>query len=187
MRATIEELRQMVTKEKVELVRRIRATASENEILYGGCARSTLNALQQNLGLGGEESFKAATFLAGGCARRAELCGALAGAIMALGIAFAEGQFEQGTFEERPLSKKSEAYQKSARLAGMVCDRFMQKFGSLRCKGVQEALHGRSWDFMTEELLECFKPEIHDKCGEVAGAAAEYAAECILAMDSIDK
>ena len=46
-----------------------------------------LLSLQEEFGLGDIQSFKAATVLTGGVVRRGETCGALLGALMALGLA----------------------------------------------------------------------------------------------------
>ena len=53
---------------------------------YSGCSQSVLLALQEGLGVGDGESFRAATVLSGGVARRGETCGALLGALMAVGL-----------------------------------------------------------------------------------------------------
>ena len=97
---------------------------------------------------------------------------------MAIGLVFGPGEFEQGTFEERPLAAKSKELPRGLPPADKVCQRFIDKFGSLRCRDVQVALHGKSWDFSNPvELSEYFQPRIHDKCGEVTKAAAEFAAD----------
>ena len=69
----------------VNLVREIRRKAHGYDE-YSGCSQAVLLALQEGLGVGDLESFKAATVLSGGVARRGETCGALLGALMALGL-----------------------------------------------------------------------------------------------------
>jgi len=44
---------------------------------YSGCSQSVLLALQEAFDVGDQESFRAATVLSGGVARRGETCGAL--------------------------------------------------------------------------------------------------------------
>ena len=53
---------------------------------YSGCSQSVILALQEGLEVGDLESFKSATVLSGGVARRGETCGALLGALMGLGL-----------------------------------------------------------------------------------------------------
>jgi C_GCAxxG_C_C family probable redox protein len=53
---------------------------------YSGCSQSVLLALQEAFKIGDLESFKAATVLSGGVARKGETCGALLGGLMALGL-----------------------------------------------------------------------------------------------------
>ena len=53
-----------------------------------------LAALQEGLNIGDLQSFKAATALAGGAARRGETCGAVSGALMALGLYEGRERFE---------------------------------------------------------------------------------------------
>ena len=44
-------------------------------------------------------------------------------------------------------------------------------------------LHGRTWDLNNPaELADYMNPAIHDKCGEVTKAAAEFAAEALLEL-----
>jgi len=53
---------------------------------YSGCSQSVLLALQEAFDTGNMESFKAATVLSGGVARKGETCGALIGGLLALGL-----------------------------------------------------------------------------------------------------
>ena len=56
-----------------------------------------------------------------------------------------------------------------------------EKFGGLRCTEVQKAIRGKVWDLRDpQQLEEYLQPEIHDKCGSVAGAAARIASAAIL-------
>jgi C_GCAxxG_C_C family probable redox protein len=61
---------------------------------YSGCSQSVLGSLQETLNIGDRESFKAATVLSGGVARCGETCGALIGALMALGLVVGRERIE---------------------------------------------------------------------------------------------
>lgn len=160
-------------KQKKEIILKVKQTASEDERAITGCARSVLHALQEHLGLGDEEVIRAAAPLAGGAARSGSLCGALIGGIMGIGLAYAPSTL-RGALE-------IPGYVKSMELAGMLCDRFKEKFGALNCREIQYLMWGRSWNVRDPQEREDFlKPEFHDKCGDVAGEAAMLAAEIIL-------
>src|SRR5512143_1490180 len=66
-------------------VKAIRAKAHANENM-SGCSQAVIAALQEGLNIGDAQSLRAATAFAGGMARRGESCGALVGALMALGL-----------------------------------------------------------------------------------------------------
>ena len=68
-----------------ELVAEIRRKAHAYDS-HSGCSQAVLLALQEGLGIGDAESFRSATALSGGVARRGETCGALLGSLMALGL-----------------------------------------------------------------------------------------------------
>jgi len=160
-------------KEKKGIVLKVKQTASENERAITGCARSVLHALYVHLGIGSKEAIKAAAPFAGGGARSGNLCGALVGGMMGIGLAFAPSTLSGAL--KRP------DYVKSMDLAVTLCDRFKEKFGALTCKEIQSLMWGRSWNLRDPQEREDFlKPEFHDKCGDVAGEAAMMAAEIIL-------
>ncbi len=176
----LEKIRGMSPEEQEQVIHKIEQSAYEYEWLYGGCGRSTLRALQEGLGIDDGETFRAATPFSGG-AHNNELCGALAGGIMAIGLVYASGEFEQGKVEDRPLSVKSPVYERAGERANKLCDRFREEFGGLRCRDVMQKLHGKVWNLQNpEERAEYVQPRLHDKCGEVAQKTARFAAEVIL-------
>ncbi|MFH7836232.1 MAG: C-GCAxxG-C-C family protein [Candidatus Aenigmatarchaeota archaeon] len=77
-----------------EILEKIEKTAYEYDKVYHGCSQCTLKAIQEHLNLGNGEAFKAASALAGGIARMGETCGALLGAIMAIGLAYGREKLE---------------------------------------------------------------------------------------------
>jgi C_GCAxxG_C_C family probable redox protein len=159
--------------EKKEILLKVKQTASDDERGITGCARSVLHALFEHLGIGNDEVIKAAAPFAGGGARSGNLCGALLGGMMGIGLAYAPSALK-GALE-------IPGYVKSMDLAEMLCDRFKEKFGALNCSEIQSLMWGRSWNLRDPREREAFlKPEFHDKCGDVAGEAAMMAAEIIL-------
>lgn len=182
----LEKIRGMSPEEQEGVIRKIEQSAYEYEWLYGGCGRSTLRALQEGLGIDDGETFRAATPFSGG-AHNNELCGALVGAIMAIGLVYASGEFEQGKVEDRPLGVKSPVYERAGEQANKLCDRFREEFGGLNCRDVMQKLHGKVWNLQNpEERAEYVQPRLHDKCGEVAQKTARLAAGVILEKHTED-
>ena len=176
----LEKIKRMSPEEQEQVIQKIEQSAYEYEWLYGGCGRSTLRALQEGLGIGDGETFRGITPFSGG-AHNNELCGALSGGMMAIGLVYASGEFEKGTAEERPLAVKSPAYEKAGEQANKLCDRFREEFGGLKCRDVMYKLHGKVWNLrVPEERAEYVQPHLHDKCGLVTKKAARLAAEVIL-------
>ncbi|RLB30261.1 MAG: hypothetical protein DRH11_15075 [Deltaproteobacteria bacterium] len=159
--------------EKKAVLLRVKQTAQENEIAITGCARSVLHALQEHLGLGNEEVIRGLAPFAGGAARTGSLCGALIGGIVGIGLAYAPSTLK-GALEMR-------GYVQSMDLAGILFDRFKEKFGAVDCREIQHLIWGRSWNLRDQREREDYlQPEFHDKCGDIAGEVAMQAAEIIL-------
>ena len=68
------------------------------------------------MGIGDAESFRSATVLSGGIARRGETCGALLGALMALGLVAGREQMA-----DRP------SYVRATGIADEICNGFQEK------------------------------------------------------------
>lgn len=96
---------------------RLEQKAGDYEELFGSCAQGTLLALQEEFGLGNEQTLKAATAMPG-IALRGETCGAVVAAIMALGMAF--GRSRADDFP---------AVQRATSAARKLCKRFEEEFG----------------------------------------------------------
>ena len=176
----LEKIRGMSPEEQEQVIQKIEQSAYEYEWFYGGCGRSTLRALQEGFDIGDGDTFRAVTPFSGGVHNN-ELCGALVGGTMAVGLVYASGEFEQGKVEERPLAIKSPVYERAGERANKLCDRFREEFGGLKCRDVMHKLHGRVWNLQVpEERAEFVQPRLHDTCGEVAKKAARLAAEVIL-------
>ncbi len=147
-----------------------------------GCSQAVLGALQETLGLGDGSSFKAATVLSGGVARRGETCGALLGALMALGIACGREQMSD-----------TAAYSRAMALAQPVVDAFKAELGTrlefgpsletTLCRDIQRRLFKRSFDLSREDERQAFLDAGgHDdnKCPLVCRVAAEVTARAIV-------
>ena len=156
-----------------DLVAKIGKTAYEYERVYHGCSQCVLAALQDGFKLGGQESFKAATALAGGIARLGNACGALTGGLMAISLAFGRDRLED--------SATSKGYARAMDLSGELCKRFETEYGSTLCRDVQQRIFGRSFNLRDpSERVAFWKVGAHEKCAQVVQRAAELATQVIL-------
>ncbi|KON29200.1 hypothetical protein AC482_07135 [miscellaneous Crenarchaeota group-15 archaeon DG-45] len=170
----------MVDEKRVEGIRR-RAHVYDQ---YSGCSQSVLLALQEGLGIGSRESFKSATVLSGGVARRGETCGALLGALMALGLVSGRESMED-----------TDRYAQAVGVADEICDGFQRRLeaefgfaeplGSTLCRDIQARIYGRSFDLRDPDQREAFLAaggHSDEGCYRVCGVAAEVAAERLLRL-----
>jgi C_GCAxxG_C_C family probable redox protein len=131
-----------------------------------------LASLQENLHIGNEASFMAGSSLAGGVARYGETCGALTGALMALGMVAGRKRIED-----------VDAYQACMELAYEVREKFLDRVGHTLCAEIHKILLGRTYHLYDDEDREKFREDGgHERtgCPGVCGKAARIAAEIIL-------
>ena len=161
-----------------EIIQRVKAKALAND-KFSGCSQSVLLPLQEELGIGDMESFRAATMLSAGL-RRGESCGALIGGLMALGLVIGRERMED-----------TDAYQEAMVVQREMSNRFKEEvkkqFGfrqdlkSTLCNEIQERILGRSWDLWTErEAFLAAGGHSDTGCPKVCSIAAQVAAEKIL-------
>ena len=154
-----------------EILDRLEKKAGDYEELFGSCAQGTLLALQEEFSVGNSQTLKAATAMPG-IALRGETCGAVMGAIMALGIAM--GREKPDDFS---------AVGRTTKAARRLCRRFEEQFGSCNCRDVQHHIFGRSFNLADAgDQLEFVKSDAAKKCRAPASKAARIAGELILDM-----
>ena len=167
----IAKIKAMSAEEQERLIGEIEETADSNAQKYRGCSQWALYALQQHLNLWNVDVFRAASGFGGGVGGSGELCGALSGGLMAIGLVYGRDTLE-------PIDT-SKAFADSMERCAQLCDRFKEEFGGLNCRDVQKLLFGRSWDMRNPEEKEDFlNREDVNKCSnivikKVAGLAAE--------------
>jgi C_GCAxxG_C_C family probable redox protein len=151
---------------------------------YSGCSQSVLLALQEELGIGDLESFKAATVLSGGVARRGETCGALLGGLMALGLVCG-----------RELITDTQAYRNAMIPANEIIEEFktrlQQEFrfntplSSTLCLEIQEKIYGKSFNLRNSQDYQLFLESgghSNQGCPKVCAVAAKVTAEKLTAL-----
>jgi C_GCAxxG_C_C family probable redox protein len=131
-----------------------------------------LASLQEKLHIGNEAAFMAGSSLAGGVARYGETCGALTGALMALGMVAGRKRVED-----------VDAYQECMELAYEVGEKFLERVGPYPvCRDPENPI-GRAYRLYEDEDRERFHEDGgHERTGypRVCGKAARIAAESIL-------
>ena len=130
--------------------------------------------MQERLHVGSKEVFKAGSALAGGVARRGETCGALTGAIMAIGSLVGRERLED-----------KEQLKASMEPAEKVYALFKEKVGHTLCSEIHKVRYGKVYRLFVPEEMEAFhNMGGHDRkgCPEVCGMAARIAAEVSLDM-----
>jgi len=128
--------------------------------------------LQEKLNIGDEISFMAGSALAGGVARHGETCGALTGAIMAIGMVAGRKKIED-----------FDTYQSCMSLAYEVREKFLELVGHTLCAEIHKILLGRSYRLYDDEEREKFHDDgghTREGCPGVCGKAARIAAEIII-------
>ncbi len=133
-----------------------------------------LAALQAKLGGLDPAVFKAGSALAGGVAWQGETCGALTGAIMAVGCVIGRERLED-----------VEQYRRAKGPAIELAERFRQQVGHSLCAEIHKIKYGRVYHLSIPEESHAFHEmggHSRTGCPEVCGIAARITAEAILAL-----
>ena len=109
------------------------------------CAESTILALTKFFGIQSPVIPRIATGFGGGFSRTKNICGALSGGIMALGLIFGRNEAKES---------KDTCYQKTQELVSA----FREAFGSLNCFKLSGV------DFNTPEGLNLYREKVHRDC-----------------------
>ena len=128
--------------------------------------------MQEKVNVGSKEVFKAGSALAGGVARRGETCGALTGAIMAIGSLVGRERLED-----------IEQLRSSMEPAERVYSLFKEKIGHTLCCEIHKIRYGKVYRLFVPEEMEAFHNmggHSRKGCPEVCGIAARIAADVIL-------
>ena len=157
-----------------EILEKVYNLAFKYEAERGSCPQCVLSALHETLDISDPATIKASDALAGGCALSAQgTCGALSGGLLAIGSVVGR------TYED---FSKGERRRRVFQYAKKLYDRFTEEYGSPLCKGVQKKIMGKSFNLLdAKEYAEFEKAGAHgDKCTNVSGNTARWAAEIIL-------
>jgi C_GCAxxG_C_C family probable redox protein len=162
----------MTPKSKDQAIKTARENAHENMGRYGSCSQSTVLALQDTFGLKDDNVFKAASGLTGGIAGLNDVCGALLGSSMMMGVVFGRGEKE---------AENKDKLMESMMLAGKLYKWYEKEFGSVKCRDICTRFAGgvfydRNVPWQAELMKEA---GVEGKCDELAQKTAAKAAEMI--------
>lgn len=146
---------------------------------YRGCAQCAIAAIQDALGVMNDYVYKAGSGLAGGLGECIDgSCGGYSGGAMIISLLFGRTRQEEGS------EKGREDKYVSFALTAALHDKYVEKYGSVTCAGVQKKVFGRSFNLRNDEEKQLFREagahEDDDKCCAVVGDGARWAVEIIL-------
>ncbi|MFP4482977.1 MAG: C-GCAxxG-C-C family protein [Thermovirgaceae bacterium] len=143
--------------------------AKDNEAEYHLCSQGTLAALMNAFGIHNPDVLRSSTAFAGGCVRRGNICGALSGALMFLGLLAGRDDLEMKDQAIRGMGYMEDLFRK-----------FEERYGSVICRDIQQKLYGRVFDLTNEEErdeLHEIMMDAEEGCPDVCKTAARFAAE----------
>ena len=135
---------------------------------YGSCAQCVFAAVNEILGNGSEEVFKAIDAFAGGLGRSGNgTCGALSGGVAAISCRYGREDFQDTEDSDR---------ERCMTLAKRLHDMFLEEYGSILCKDIQKKIMGSSYKLCDPKEREEFIAAggHRDKCPDVVGKAAKW-------------
>ncbi len=140
-----------------------RSETAAAQFLRGyNCAQSVLFAFADRAGIPPDLALKLATGFGAGMGRRQEVCGAVSGAILALGFLRGRGEREDRSVQDTAYAMVRE-----------LTDRFSRKHGSFLCRDLLDGC-----PLLTPEGQERFRSEnMKEKCAGFVSDAAALAEE----------
>lgn len=138
----------MSPEDRQRRIQRVSTKAGDYEVESRNCAQGTLLALQEEFNLeGGKDVFKAASFMPGVASSR-ETCGALLGAVMALGLAYGRDRLGDPEWKKPEVDVE---WQKTRRKVNSLVEAFRDHFGTIQCRVIRTAIMGRDYDPLDPE------------------------------------
>jgi C_GCAxxG_C_C family probable redox protein len=154
------------------IVERASRLAREYELKYFGCSQTVAAGLMEAFGIVCPDLLRSVTCLAGGIARRGQVCGVLTGGLAVIGYLTGRDDLEMLPQYQRAMDYGNKLYQK-----------FLEAFGTVSCSEIQSLKFGRSFDLLNpkeREALHKRMEETGEGCQSVAGDGARLAAEVLV-------
>jgi C_GCAxxG_C_C family probable redox protein len=122
------------------------------------CAQSVIYSFADKLNLEQDQALRISNGFGGGMGRKQEVCGAVSGAIMVLGMMYGRGENEDREKQEKTYAKVRE-----------FIDKFEAKFKTVNCKSLLDGC-----ELLTAEGQEMFKNNnLKEKCCNYVKYAAD--------------
>jgi C_GCAxxG_C_C family probable redox protein len=169
---------------KLALLDRVEQKAALYMDKYSGCGQCSLRALMEEMGLPGDATvLKAACFTNLGIALTQNICGALLGCIMAMGLASGREDLSDTIYPEPREIDEIYHLPRSLMVIRGFYHRFVQEFGSCSCRDLQIRIFGRNFETIILEEEEKFRlAGGHKACVGLVSKSARIAAETILQL-----
>jgi C_GCAxxG_C_C family probable redox protein len=155
-----------------KIIEKAASLGYENEMNYWGCSQAVVSALIEAFGIGGVELLRASTALAGGIARRGNVCGALVGGLMMVGLLVGRDDLEM-----------MQQYERGQEYADRLYVRFEEKMGTAICEEIQKRKFGKSFGMLSQKGRDEFREvgaHSPEGCPMVTQEGARLAAELIV-------
>jgi len=170
----------MDKKTREEMLKKAYELGFQYERDYRGCAQCAIAGMYDAMGIKNDVVYKAGSGLAGGGGECTDgNCGGYTGASMVLASFFGRTRDKEATEDGR-----ADKYV-SFRMTRALHDKFVEKYGSVLCTGVQKHLYGgRSFDLRDDKQKEQFRDagahHDDDKCCMAVGDGARWGLEILL-------
>jgi C_GCAxxG_C_C family probable redox protein len=172
----LEKVRKMIAaSNRQKLLDRAYEAGFRYERDYHGCTQATVGALQEVLGIENPDIFRAASGLGGGIGLSClSACGGLSGGIMVISQLYGR---TRDAIEDKE-ARRMIAYKLAARLL----EKYLEKYGTPSCQGIQKQVFGRSFDLRKpEDFKALVDAGGHSHvCPDVVGTAAKMTLEVIM-------
>jgi C_GCAxxG_C_C family probable redox protein len=172
-----------VTKE--DILDLAESKAYQYELVRSGCSSAVVLAILETFSLMDEKILKAASGFAGGIGGTHNVCGALSGGVIVLGLKYGWGKKEIDDLIDKAADKRSPTV---ILLVRKLVERFKREYECTSCHDMQLKFFGRTFNGANPEDAKEFErlgghTEVDGKpavCPTVAGKAARWVAELIL-------
>ncbi len=159
----------MSAEPREQILDEVERKAAEYEIESGCCSQGCLRALQEQFEIGNIETYKAATAMPG-IALRGETCGAVVGALMAIGLVWGR---------EDP--KDMDSFFRAISMGRKFCGAFEKEFGTVMCRDIVKQRFGKELNLADPaDAKEFARMDGFRVCSYVPGKAARIVAGMVL-------
>ena len=144
--------------------------AAKYELDYGCCPQCVLATVQETLGLIDDQTIKASHGLSGGGGLLGEgICGALSGALLALGAKYGRDRDKLDAGRYINNFKKAKEF----------TERFRAEFGGVTCKELQLKFTGKTYDMWQPDQYKAFDKDRGGQCAHATGTVTRWLVEML--------